>query len=313
MKYLIMFFIALLTTGCLDTVPAGHLGSCLTSTGFGSVEESGSISCWGLFHKARLHNVEVSDADHSVKMNVLCKDSLNFSFNINVLASTNKDNIKEILKQVTASEFRDGYYVITGKDVFDRYAKNLVDQEARRVVSKYETAEIVLNRERILNELQKAMAEAFKGNKMVNIKRVTVNNLQFPEVITKAQEQRAQRNVEIETEKAEQSKRRLKLVNQMELAEANAKIALIEAQVVADTNKIIGSSITPGYLAWYQTHTFSEAAKGPNNWGFIPYNPDASKNVDALPAAIDAATRKRLDNAINGPMSFEKKEEKASE
>lgn len=306
-KILMLLMLVLFPTliACNDSIPAGQVASCMTSAGFGPVTGNGTISCWGAAPSPQLYYVEVADNDYGVRMNVLCKDSLNFSFHINVLAATNVAQVHSILKQVPAKNLGDNKYLISGQEVFNRYAKNLIDQEARRVVSRYETAEIVVNRERILVELQKGLAEAFKDNKMIVIKRVTVNNLQFPEVITKAQEQRAQRQVEIETEKAEQSKRRLKLLNQMELAEANAKIALIEAQVVADTNQIIGSSITPGYLAWYQTRVFSEAAQGPNNWGFIPYNADVGKNQDIMPLVLDAATRKRLEATMNKPLSFE--------
>lgn len=64
---------------------------------------------------------------------------------------------------------------------------------------------------------------------------------------------------------------------ELQLAQLEYEKQLVEAAMIADSNKIIGASITPAYLAYWELKVLSEAAKGPNNWGFIPYTNNATK------------------------------------
>jgi len=147
---------------------------------------------------------------------------------------------------------------------------------------------------------------AFKLS-LIEIKQVTMNNDDFPEFVTKAQEEKVKRRVEIETEGAEQEKRVIIAENNLKIAELQYKVELVEASMIADSNKIIGSSITGGYLAWWQLKVLGEAAKGPNNWGFIPYNdfvnhqPETSKLTERLSpeGVVDAALIQRIQEAKN--------------
>lgn len=300
MRYILMsLFVMVIGTGCFgceERVPAGYAAACLGSGpdgGFGEVHQ-GSIYCYGHNPPRKVYRVEIADSDHSVNMKVLCNDSLNFGFKINVLASVNDEVLPTVFRNVTA----DDEYVISNKAVFDRYARNLIDQEARSVVSRYNTSDIVANRTKIMGEIQSSVAKAFDKKSPIKIKRVTVNNLEFPDVITKAQELKAQRQVEIETERAEQLKRKLQIENEMALAEARYKKSLLEAKAIADSNKIIGESVTQGYLAWWQLKVFSEAAQGPNNWGFIPYQDHSSGVSDVGKSVVDAALKARVQEAM---------------
>lgn len=265
---LICAMLAGCATMCKEQVPPGHVGMCRTVDGFeGDPVPAGYHTCWG--PGSAMYLLEVSDKEQVINMSVLCKDSLNFKFDVAVLTAADRDN-KALLKEMFENITPMGGNTITADQIFLTYAKSVVDQEARKVVSKYETNQIVDKRAQIINEIQTSVNEALGGS-IVKVKRVTVNNLDFPAVVTKAQEERAQRQVEIETEKAEQKKRLLKAENALKVASLEYEQQLLEAAMIADSNKVIGVSITPEYLAWWQMKVMSEAASGPNNWGFIPY------------------------------------------
>ena len=234
-------------------------------------------------------------------MEVLCKDSLNFKFDVSVLLSVNRENIESIKDMFENLKPKEDN-TITASQVFETYADNVIDQESRKVVSKYETSEIVSNRKKIIEEIGVSIKEALKDS-VIKIKRVTVNNLDFPPVVTLAQEDRAKREVEIDTERAEQKKRLLQAENQLKIAEMEYKIHLVESAMIADANKIIGASITPEYLAWWQLKVLTDAAQGPNNWGFIPYSDFAGgaignpKDWASKEMIVDQELRKRIDEA----------------
>ena len=297
MRYLIL--IALFTIGCNERVPPGHIGRVQTPDGFtGEILGQGRHPCWG---RDQMYYIEASDKTYPQKMNVLCKDQLNFGFTISVLAAVDRTKtklIKAAFENVTPAPTEVGPgNLISAAQLYDMYVRPVVDQEARKVISKYETGEIVKNRRKIIEELRTGILGGLKTS-IVKVRRVTVNNLDFPKSITKAQEERARRRVEIQTEKAEQEKRLVIEQNKIKLMQLKYKRKLVEAAAVADSNRIIGASVSPGFLAYYQYKNFSEAAKGPNNWGFIPYT-DYTKNITgrAVGAALDAALRKRLEDA----------------
>jgi regulator of protease activity HflC (stomatin/prohibitin superfamily) len=247
-----------------------------------------------------MYLLEATDLEQTIKMNVLCKDSLNFAFDVSVLVAVDRSNSDLVMSMFENISPANGN-TISAQQIFDTYARSLVDQEARKIVSKYQTSEIVAKRSDIISEVQSAVTKAFDQS-IVKVKRVTVNNLDFPAVITLAQEDRAKRQVEIETERAEQQKRLLQAENELKIAEMNYKVELVEAATIADANKIIGASISPEYLAWWQLKVFSAAASGPNTWGFIPYTDHASgasmvgESVSGK-TIIDAELRERIETA----------------
>lgn len=284
---LICAFLSGCATMCKEQVPPGHVGMCRTVDGFeGKPLAAGWHECWG--PGSQMYYLEVSDHEQVINMNVLCKDSLNFKFDVAVLTAADRGNEK-LLKEMFENITPHAESTITGDQIFATYARSVVDQEARKVVSKYETNEIVDKRPQIIEEIQSSIDQALGGT-IVKVKRVTVNNLDFPDVVTKAQEERAQRQVEIETEKAEQKKRLLKAQNALKVASLEYEQQLLEASMIADSNKVIGQSITPEYLAWWQMKVMSEAAQGPNNWGFIPYT-DFGSNMTTNPGKWTSGKR----------------------
>lgn len=255
-------------TMCKEQVPPGFVGMCRTVDGFGdNTLPAGWHECWG--SDASMHYLEVSDQEHVIHMSVLCQDSLNFQFDVAVLASADRSN-KALMLEMFENITPENGDTISSEQIFNMYARSVVDQEARKVVSKYDTSEIVTKRPQIIEEILSSVNQSLKGT-IVEVKRVTVNNLDFPAVVTQAQEEKAQRKVEIETEKAEQEKRLLKAQNALKISALQYEQQLLEASMISDANQIIGQSISPEYLAWWQLKVMGEAAAGPNNWGFIPY------------------------------------------
>lgn len=284
--------------GCNDIVPTGHVGMVKKTSGFvGSVLAPGHHQCYG---RDRLYLVEVSDKNYKVPLTVLCRDKVNFKFDVQVLAAVNRlevDKIKDAFKNVTPDSNR----TLSADQLFRMYCEPLVEQEAKKIVSNYETMEIADKRAEVLNLVRAAVTKSLSGS-IIKVKRVTVNNLDFPDAIEKAQEDKLKRQVEIEGIKAEAEKCLVEERNKLEIAQIEYKRRLVEAAMIADFNKIVGSSLTPSFLAWWQLKVFGEAAKGPNNWGFIPYTDHSSPaNTASLQKAeklvIDQELLKRIERA----------------
>jgi len=286
-------------SACSEAVPAGHIGRTWEPGGFSEgLLGPGYHSCTG---RCQMYLMEVTDKDFEVPMKVLCSDSLNFSFSVNVLVAVDTANTKVVEEAFANLKPDEGTTRFTVEQLFNTYVRPVVDQESRKVVSKYKTTEIVNKRSQVIEEVLAAVKEATKGS-ILTVKRVTVGNLDFPKVVTDAQEQKAKRQVEIETAKAQARIDEAKASAKLKLAEIQYKQELVEAAMVADANKVIAGSITPQYLAYKQLEVIQGAAQGPNNWGFVPYTDMVNKPVDTShwlspQGIVDAELLKRIQEA----------------
>lgn len=299
----LMFCIVLaaIVIGCNSEVPGGYVGMVKTPGGFdGDTLSPGLHGCWG---RDTMYLIQASDTQMNAPISQLCADNVNFKFDIGVLFAVNRENTKAIkgaFLNVTPEGNVGSSPAITSAQLYKTYVQPQVDQQARKVISRYATSEIVENRGKIAAEIDAGVRSAFKDS-LINIKMVTMNNDDYPDFITKAQEQKVGRRVEIETERAEQEKRIIVAENKLRIAQIDYEVQLMEAATTADANKVIGSSITDGYLAWWQLKVMSEAARGPNNWGLIPYsdfvNQRAGINRLSSAGIVDAELLKRIETA----------------
>lgn len=291
MKKIFLVLTMILMIGCTEVVEPGHLGVCNEGgRGFEGLEvlPPGRHKCYG--PRTRLHQIETRDSRQTISINVLAKDKLNMSFDISMLVSVNSRDQKLILRMFSNIDHSG---VIRVQDVFDTYAKNLIDQEVRKVISKYETTEISDKRAEIIDEIREKVKIVME-NTVMDVKDITINNMDFPDVVTKAQEIKKTREVEIQTEHAEQKKKLLAAQNSLEIAEINAAKQLLEAKSVADSNKIISNSITPEYLEYKRIEAMKEMAKK-GDLIMMPYTAETdTKNFKSK--VFDINVKKRIED-----------------
>lgn len=283
---------------CQERVPAGYLGRTQEPSGFSDeILVPGNHDCWG---RCNLYLIETTDKNVEIPMDVLCRDSLNFKFTIDLLVSLDTSNVNA-LKQAFEDLKPVSERTITVEQLFETYIKPQAAQEAQKVISKYHTSEIVEKRASIIEEVSAAVILS-ADNSLIKVKRVALSDLDFPDVVTKAQEAKAERNVQIETAKAEGEIAMAKGRALLRLAELEAQKKLLDAQAIADANKIVASSISPNYLAYEQIQAMTQAGKGDNNVFFYPYENAMHKGINTSDwvspeILMDAALLKKLEAA----------------
>jgi hypothetical protein len=266
-----------------------------------------------------MYHMEATDQAFEIPMSVLCADSLNFKFSINLMVSVNLDSPDEVMAAFENLK-PDQDHLITVEQLFNTYIKPVADQEAQKVVSKYKTPEIVIKRAQIIEEVRAAV-HAATDTAILKVKRVTVGNLDFPDVITRAQEAKAQRTVEIETARAEGDKQAAVAQARLTLARIEASERLLKAQSEADANRILASSVSPQLIMWRQWEVMELAAEGDNNMFLIPYTDAANNGIDASKwlqpqGILDAELLRKIDAAKESADAASKaagREEKAEE
>jgi hypothetical protein len=242
---LLFIVIAFTTVSCTENVPVGYVGMITTTNGLQEeVYNPGNVVCW---HRDKLYLLETSEDKHSTKIDILCKDDLNFKFTVNTrtkLDYHDVSDVKDILQNKggsatvhTVNVWRLDYDVI-----YNTYVSSVVDAVSRSVVSKYETTQIRENRDAIQVAILKGIKHRLKDTP-VKIISAELTNFDYPDVITKALEQAKERQIQREQEKHVQELKLMRLDNEriatIKLKEVNRLKGQAEAVYITEIKKVL--------------------------------------------------------------------------
>lgn len=99
---------------------------------------------------------------------------------------------------------------------------------------------------------------------------ITLANIQYPDVITKAIEAQQERKLAIETEANNQAVEMVKKENELKLAQADYEIRMTRAKALRDENKTTAEGLNPMLLEYRRLEVLESMTKN-NNAVFVPY------------------------------------------
>jgi len=165
--------------------------------------------------------------------------------------------------------------LITLKQVYNVYGKMLVNKIAREVLSQYAIADVNDNFGHISADIYKKTLEAFKPTPLI-ITDVALGKLDYPDVIDRAIESAAKRELEIKQAEADVQVRLTELKGKEKVAEGEYRIKMQEAKRIKDYNAAIAEGITPELLELRKLEVQQELVqaigKGDTTTIFVPYS-----------------------------------------
>lgn len=180
--------------GCTESVPPGYVGMVMEPGGLtGQPLQPWRHECYG---RDRLILVETKEVATKEAMQILCKDNLNFKFDLVLrtrLQSTNGKALKEILNK-QGSNIKGNVLAID--TLYATYVRPAARNVARGTVGKYQTTQIQEQRAAIQKEITEKLAKELEGTPM-ELVAAYPSNFDYPDVITKAVERQKEREVEI--------------------------------------------------------------------------------------------------------------------
>lgn len=236
-------------TGCTERVPPGYVGMVMEPNGLtGEVLAPGNHTC---YNRDRMVLIEYVEKAYNEPLSILCSDDLNFKFDLKIrvmtLAEDNKAVMNLLGKQGSQINWDGEVGVLPFDVLYKTYVKDPARSIARGVVSKYKTTEIRDNRDAITKAITEQLTNAVKGTP-VKIQLVATSNFDYPDVITKAVEDKRKREIEIETEKAKQAMELLKIKNRKQIAQQEKVVRALEAEKDAVYMRVMGKALTDKYL-----------------------------------------------------------------
>lgn len=260
--------------GCSEQIPQGHVGKVLTASGWNDgVAEPGYAACWG---RDEVYLLATGDDSHTERLNVLCADKLNFRCDLVIVSRPKSDEASRdaIFLRVQAEKSGDAGAVISGDRLYDVYVKPVVVPAAYDVVSKRVTDQFGEQLVEIKREIIQLCRQRMGDDLPMEIALIDFMNTDYPDTVTLANEARKKKEIDIEIARSEAAIEEAKAEGRLRAANKEYQAKLLEAKMIADSNRIIGESLAenPLFLYWHQIKVYGEAAAGPNNVFIIPYD-----------------------------------------
>lgn len=272
-KIVIAALMMTVLTGCgFYTVPPASKGKILSTSGYSAdVKETGKYLLWGRDEMVILDTSTQTMAENvSVKMQD--NMTLNFQVRFRTRIAGNDKVINAMFNDITHEN-----YQVSLPRVYAVYGKDVVQSVARSVVGKYKTEDVGVNFDKITNDLHQELVKRMV-NSPLEVSNITLANIVYPEVITKAIEAQQERKLAIETEANNQAVEMVKKENELKLAQADYEIRMTRAKALRDENKTTAEGLNPMLLEYRRLEVLESMTKN-NNAVFVPYEGLGSSGV----------------------------------
>lgn len=272
-KLVVVSLLGSLLTGCgYYTVPPASKGKILSTTGYSvDVKETGKYLLWG---RDEMVVLDTSTQTMAENLAVKMQDNmtLNFQVRFRTRIAGNDKVINAMFNDISHEDYR-----VSLPRVYAVYGKDVVQSVARSVVGKYNTEDVGVNFDKITNDLHKELVSRMV-NSPLDVSNITLANIQYPEVITKAIEAQQERKLAIETEVNNQAVEMVKKENELKLAKADYEIRMTKAKALRDENKTTAEGLNSMLLEYRRLEVLESMTKN-NNAVFVPYEGLGSSGV----------------------------------
>lgn len=276
MKVLISFmmvFVLMFSVGCSrETVPPASLGKVLSASGYSvDVKEPGKywLAWWN-----DMVVLDTSTQTVSERVTVKMADNLDLSFVIRFRTRIggNEKTINTMFNDIKHESYR-----VDLQKVYNVYGRDVVQSAGRSVVGKYKAEEVPQNFDKITQELHVLISERLSSSPL-EVSNVTLADVVYPDVITKAIEAQHERRLAIETEQNQQAIELTKKTNELELAKADYEIRITRAKALREENEITSQGLSDRLLQYRQLEVMEQLGKNGNTI-YYPYEASGSSGL----------------------------------
>lgn len=236
--------LALALVGCGERVevPPAHVGKIMTKDGYqeNTIPTSKFRLPWCWTYCDKLVLLNAADQAVSEELTVFMpEDKLNLKTTVKVTLSLDPKKVDPLFSSIspTYDKETDSTYIPLNK-VYQTYAQQIIMTEAREYLSKYSIAEIASNLERVNTELREQLTKSIQARSPFTVRNVGITNVDYPKIITDAQENAAERREKIQQEEAQLAISKVSLERELQETRLRRQIELEKAQIEAQAQRI---------------------------------------------------------------------------
>ncbi|MGY1488585.1 SPFH domain-containing protein [Methylobacillus pratensis] len=249
MKLVLASAVMSLLTACGAKVeiPPAHVGKIMTKDGYqeGLIPTSKFRLAACLSYCDRLVMLDISDKAYSESLNIFIpEDKLNLGVTIRATLSINSKKTTELFNTITPTGASDDKTsIIQNEQVYATYARQIIQAEVREYLSQYSISQIASSNEKINSDLSIRLSKAIEERTPFSVRHVGITDLQYPEIITKAQEAAAERREAIQQEEAQTQVSAARLERELREARLQRAIEKEKAETEAIAQATLAASV----------------------------------------------------------------------
>lgn len=250
---LVIGAMAVLMVGCGERVevPPGFVGKVMTKDGYqeGLVPTSKLRLSPCINYCDRMVIMDNTDKSYVEPMEVFIPgDKLNIKVDLRATLSVDPNKAESLFNKLPQQSQNDYLSVITAESIYSTYGRQILQAEVRALLTKYTISEISSNNERINSEIQVLLSDVMGKRTPFTLKYAGLTNIQYPQIITQAQENSARRRENISEQEAQLEVSKVQLERELQEAKLQRLIEKEKAETEAVKQRTIAETITPQYL-----------------------------------------------------------------
>lgn len=249
-------------------VPPASVGMVLSANGYqGDVIPPSRFRlspCFRLCDK--LVVIEAGDVGKVEAMDVLMPQDnmfLGIDVRFTLAMSSDKDAILNVFDRVVPQVLQSGNYGTTIENVYSVYGEAVVRNVVRSSLSKMSISEVQNNQGAVSEILRRDVAKALEKTPL-EVKQFGLADIRFPTVVRQAMEATQERRIAIERAEADAQVKIREAQARLEVARAEREADILEAQTVAEANKILADGVTPELLEYRRWQVVEKMADNKN-------------------------------------------------
>ena len=244
MKKLLMILasvIALAGCGQKVEVPPATVGKIMTKDGYqeGTISPSRFRLGVCIWYCDKLIILDTADRAKTEDMVIFMpQDKLNLGLSTRLTLTLDPNKLESMFSAISPVEDKEGNTKIEWNSIYETYAKQIVLTEAREYISKYTIAEISSSLDKVNSDLRKKLSSVISERTPFNVRYVGITQIDYPKIITAAQENAAQRREQIQQEEAQLEISKVTLSRELQETQLRRQIELEKAQIEAKSQAI---------------------------------------------------------------------------
>ena len=249
----VLMAFALTACGTRVEVPPAHVGKIMTKDGYreGVVGTSKFRldACYAYCDKLVL--LDVSDKAYTENMEIFIpEDKLKLKIAVRVNLVVDKKGANSLFDSLPPQAEGDSERISRiGRDnAYKTYAQQIILTETREYLSQYSIAQIASSMEKVNADLRVRLQKSLQARSPFSVRYVGITNIEYPSIITEAQENAARRREEIQQEEAKLEVSRVALQRQLQEAQLQRKIDVEKAEADAEADRVRANAITPAVI-----------------------------------------------------------------
>ena len=253
---LLLAVVMITMVGCGTQIPSGHRGVFFSK--FGDGTEMGHIYpegfAWHLpWNSMYVYRTQLQERKED--LTALSSDGASIKLEVSILYLPDEKHL-------------DSLQIKLGPDYYDEFVAPTVRDVARAVAGRYKPEEIYSTKREVIAQEMHDVLQAAASKRWIVIDKVLIRDVQIPAKISEAI------NFKLT---ADQEAQKMQFTIEKEKREAERK--RIEAQGIADFQKIVSAGITESYLKWKGIEATQKLAESPNSKVVVVGNSSSSMPV----------------------------------